>query len=359
MTVKDILQGLQALQNSDRAFFPTGVFPSYRYHPIFRYRRADDNVYFTAFILKTLHHLLPKLDKEEKEITKTIIQSGQEGISNYVSRLGDPTYNFYRKDGYFPNGRVLSKHKRFQPTDDSDDTAIAYRAMDHSMTQAVEAKKLIQKMANGQRDRWCNRSLKRYRKFLAYNTWIGSENLYVDLDICVIANVLCFLEKYDLPISNQDEQSIQLIEQAIQDGNYLKKKWAIAAWYPFEEVIFYQLSEILTSSKFVFSESVISIFKNDLEKYSAKSSLQIKKYLLEIAKKNVGMNSFKKRKHSEIDLNQILHEARKFSYGVIPLLHPLDGLFFQKIGAVKLFQLRYQCDAQVLAITLERILSED
>ena len=355
--IKDILERLQTLQNSDRAFFPKGVFPSYRYHVYFRYRRPDDNVYFTAFILKTLRSLLPKLDTEEKKIANDIINSGQKGISNYESRLGEPTYNFYRKDGYFPNGKFLSKNKKYQPTDDTDDTSIAYRALDHGKDMAMEAKSLIQKMANGQRDRWCKRSLKKYRRFLAYNTWIGSEQLYVDLDICVIANALCFFEKYDLPLSTQDEQSILLIEQTILDGAYLKKKWAIAAWYPFEAVIFYQLSEILGSSKFTFSEKVLEIFKNDLSDHFAKTSKSIELFLLEIAQRNIGIETERSEKGNR-DLENILQKARKFSYGVIPLLHPFEGKFFQKLSSLKLFQLRYQCDAQVLTIYLENILLE-
>jgi len=354
MEVIGILQRLKTLQTEDRSFFPKGIFPSYRYHSILPYRRADDNVYFTSFILKTLHRFQQDFSQEEKEIVDQIVSAGTLGIKNYKSRLGDPTYNFYRKDGFFPNGNFLSKHKRFQPTDDADDTAIAYRGVNHEREDAQQAFNLMRKMGNGQRERWCRRSLKPNRKYLTYNTWIGSESLYVDLDICVIANVLAFRDKYNVPLSTQDHQGVALIEKSIQDRSFLQKKWAVAAWYPFDAVIFYQLSEVLRSENYAFKEDTYTIFDKELTNRLSQTKNITKKLLMEIA--SINLNKKLKKHHETLDICAYLEETKKFSYGVIPLLHPYEGKFFQRLSATKIFQLKYQCDAQVLTILLERIL---
>ncbi|MFT4986562.1 MAG: hypothetical protein ACI828_002598 [Flavobacteriales bacterium] len=354
MTVKTILAELLALQNSFPKDFPDGIFPSYRYHALVKfYRRADDNVYFTAFVLLTLNKLLPYFDRANKDIALKIIELGEKGLLNYKNRFGDVTYNFYRSDGYFPNGFLLSKFKQFQPTDDADDTAIAYRAKTHSKTDARNAKDQLIRLSNCKRERLLNRGPHIYRNFQAYNTWIGTDTLYVDLDFCVITNVLIFNAKYDLGMVMEDIESIKYLEKSILNGDYLDKKWGLNAWYPFDAVILYQVSELVETGYYDLDQSVITKLLKDTERLYADCENSFAKILLDIALWRMKSSHKSTLSDASIDDSFINSVTKSFSYGVIPLLHRIDGTFLQKMGNNRFFQLRYECRAQILALLLE------
>lgn len=355
-SVYQALNTLAELQQEERNYFPEGVFPSYRYHRYSFYSRPDDNVYFTSFVLIALKKCWVFFTEQEKALASSIIEKGEIGLTHYRSRLGDVSYNFYRPDGYFPNGQFLSKKKKYQPTDDADDSCIAFRAKEHSLEEARELKKMLVHRANGKRDRWIKRNPQAYRKLPLYSTWIGTDQLFIDNDLCVLANILAFNQQYNLPLSTEDQASVDFISTAILNGDYLQKNWAISAWYPFYYSIFFQLSEVLGLKGLNFKKPVLHRFTDDLLRYHAKEHDHVRLLFLEQALRNIAVDFDSKVDFSAYpSLRNWLNQSSGFTYGVIPLTQPIDGLFSQYLGGQQLLQIHYRCDAQALAMLTQHL----
>jgi len=358
--VEELVQRLIRLQSKGEGDIPKGNFTSRRYHPYFPISREEDNVFFVSWIVQLLKRLSPELSDTGQAIYEHIIKEGEAVIGLYRNRYGEDTYNFYRPKHWFPNGRLLSKHVRFQPTDDIDDTAIALRGATHSKAYAQGIKERFIYHSNGQRGRWSRRGPKRYRHLHAYATWIGSESMLIDLDLVVMCNALIFSAQYELNRSQQDEESLSYIMQCIDTKDAWDRPWAVSNWYPSAAVILYSLSDLMESGAYP-----------ELDKYRPDLMERCEEQLNQVTGNNnkVGRPgdmydllaatalyrlSGKKQIHpSMIGYQARESEMRSFSFGVIPLTHPWNGLFAQWLGGKDLFRMKYECEAQCAALELE------
>ena len=191
LSVSELISALSKEQcRKDDVFL--GNYPSTRYHSLFGFKREEDNVYFVAWINQLLKRHTKDFSGTELKEVNEITELADKAIHRYRNRYGEETYNFYRPKDWFPNGKLLGRFVLFQPTDDSDDTSIAMRGRAHSKDYARTIKEVYQHQSNGLRGRWIKRIPKKYRKLRFYNTWIGSEGLYVDTDLVVLCNILMF-----------------------------------------------------------------------------------------------------------------------------------------------------------------------
>lgn len=349
-----IIAELETEQERDPSSPLFGNYPSTRYHQVFPIRRVEDNVYFVAWVNQLLKRCLPQFSTELKSRVQVLIQNGETAIGNYRNRYGDITYNFYRPNAWFPNGKLLSRFGRFQPTDDADDTSMAFRGYSHSQADAAEVKKIFQYQSNGKRSRWLRRLPKSYRDLGCYSTWIGSDKIYVDTDLVVLANILIFNAAYDLGVSEEDKASLLLLKKAVLSGDYLRKKWSISAWYPFESVILYSLAELVALDYYPGLDGVKTTLSQALNSIQLKDDQSMERLLVDSALIRLGYSP--RFDTVEQDMSLLIESSAQFSYGIIPLLHPWNGQFMQYLSSFPLFRVSFDCRGQRLAILLELLL---
>lgn len=352
--LSSLIEELATLQNPDKNNVLFGNYTSIRYHKLIPIKRSEDNIYFVAWINQLLKRNLHLISEPHLSKVNTLIDNGEQAIDNYRNRYGEKTYNFYRPGAWFPNGNLLSRWVLFQPTDDADDTSIALRGKSHSIDYASEIKKILCSHSNGMRRRYIKRLPKKYRHIPFYSTWIGSDEIYVDTDIVILSNILMFIAQYNLPLSEEDEASLALIQAVILSGEYLQKDWSLCAWYPVKSTILYSIADLVSENYYPILDSVRTRVRNDIKATLKSEKSAVGRLLLESALLKLGDSDF--IFDDDMEISRILDDSRRYSFGVIPLLHPFNGIFFQNLSRFSLFRFFYRCDAQCLAILLENYL---
>lgn len=348
--IEKALQQLIEIQNqADPKYFTKGLFPSVRRYNL-GLSRADDNVYFTAFIL----HILKKNRSEWAstplfEAISSLISKAEQSLKVYRHGKDDISFNFYRKDGFFPNGWLLHRFNNFEPANDADDSSVAFLGLDFGIAKAKELQKKFAFHANGKRNRWVKRIPRNYRYFETYNTWLGTDKLYVDLDFGVLCNILQFVAKYKLEITYHENEAVNFIERAINSGDYLNSSALISAWYPDQAVILYFISKVVKTGYFTFSPKSLNKLKCDALAFQNLFTQPVQKVLIEIALSNMGV----KQSTSTVNLTEILNQT-DFSIGVVPIFQPWNHELAQGFGGISLLRITYHCPALQLAIWLER-----
>jgi hypothetical protein len=349
--VEAALNALSALQSTGESDIPAGNFPSCRYHPLFRFKRTEDNVYFVSWILQSLKRSSPLFSIPEKDVAQSIITKAEASLIHYRSRYGGAAYNFYRADEWFPNGVFLKYFKTFQPTDDADDSAIAYRGLANAKEFIPELKSHLEEQANGRNGKFLKRGPVSYRTKALYNTWIGSKGLFVDLDLVVVCNILMFNACYELEKTALDRSNIQFVLDVVKCKSHLNEKWSLCAWYPNDVVILYNIADLLITSFYPELEQIREQIVEDLTHLLGTKQDAVSRALTESALMKCGQNP--SGSLEVVSLESYLNENQQFSFGVIPLLHPFDGRWAQRISSLSLFRMHYRCDAQALCILIE------
>jgi hypothetical protein len=349
--VEAALNALAALQSTGEGDIPAGNFLSTRYHPIFRFKRREDNVYFVSWILQSLKRNAHLFSNTEEEIAQSIIRKAEATLIHYRSRYGGAAFNFYRADEWFPNGYFLRHFKSFQPTDDADDTAISYRGLATAKEFIPEIKSHLEEQANGQNGKFLKRGPASSRHKALYNTWIGSKGLFVDLDLVVVCNILMLNACYQLEKTTLDRSNIQFVLDVVKSQNHLKETWSLCAWYPFDVVILYNLADLLSTSFYPELEEIKAQIIEELNQLLNRNQDIVSRVLTENALMKCGEKLSEGLQMQEFD--SYLKSSEKFSFGVIPLLHPLDGRWAQRVSSYSLFRMHYRCDAQALCIFIE------
>jgi hypothetical protein len=87
-------------------------------------------------------------------------------------------------------------------------------------------------------------TFREYRHIGAYSTWFGKK-MPVDFDICVLANVLYFVQRYGLPWTPADSASLQLIEKTLEDKKHVSAASFMSPHYSTPSNILYHLSRLM------------------------------------------------------------------------------------------------------------------
>jgi len=243
----NLVKRIAALQVNKDSFFSPGMFACYRrYQKKMHSYKADDNIFFTAISLFTLQQLKNSLPDEEKLVAESIIEKGRVPFSKYQSRKGQPTYNFWQTDtpSIFPNSGFLHWFSKSNSMpDDADDTVMMLMALQAPDSVAASIHKLMQQNANLEHKQIKN-TFKQYKSIAAYSTWFGKK-MPVDFDVCVLSNILYFVNQYQLPWQKADSASVELIKQVILNKHHLSKPSYVSPHYNRAPVIIYHFARLL------------------------------------------------------------------------------------------------------------------
>ena len=68
----------------------------------------------------------------------------------------------------------------------------------------------------------------------------------VVFDICVLSNVLHFVQRYNMPWTAADSASLKVILQSITSGDYYKKPLSVSPYYGNTSIILYHLARLMS-----------------------------------------------------------------------------------------------------------------
>lgn len=242
-----LLLRISELQTKNSAVFPKGSIPSYRLYGLNKtLYKADVNPFYTALTTFTLEDIKPELSVSQQKIANEIISNSLPVYSKFRNKKGRDTYNFWPTDTpqFFPNGGVLNLLKKSKALpDDMDDTVIillAQKSKD-SINQLVHD--LMQGFINTEQKKVIG-AFKEFENVGAYSTWFGIK-MHIDFDVCVLSNILYFVQYNHLKWTAADSASLKIIENIISTHKLENYAKIIAPHYATTAVILYHISRLM------------------------------------------------------------------------------------------------------------------
>ncbi len=245
LTSTRLLNRIRQLQPKKNGVFPKGIIPSYRLYALGSDRlRADINGFYAGLTAFTLRDIKPELTLAQQKQADEIINGCLSVFPLFQNRKGRPTYNFWRTEDpeIFPNGGWINWFDKSQALpDDLDDTVIFLMAMRAADSTARAVHALMQSFTN---KNGVKNTFEEYRDVKAYSTWFGRKTP-VEFDIGVHANVLYFVQFYNLPWTSADSASLLLIEQQIEKKQHINAADYISPQYARVPVLLYHISRLM------------------------------------------------------------------------------------------------------------------
>ena len=241
-----------ALQQVDRdnQFFSKGNFPSYISNSAnFRTTKKDNNVFFNALIHYTLSICYDFLSQQNRFNIDSVRRQSALLYPKFKNRKDRITYNFWRTDSayVFPYTSWIHLIKKNTALpDDMDDTVLSLMAQNADTASAAAAHLVMQQYVNKQKG--AKSIEKKYRQYEAYSVWYGKDFPPV-FDVCVLSNVLSFVQQYHLQWTTADSAGLQVIIQAVKSGDYQTKPLLVSPYYGNTSVILYHLARLMSIKK--------------------------------------------------------------------------------------------------------------
>jgi hypothetical protein len=247
--ISRLLQRVYALQPKENGVFPKGSIPSYRLYALNKTRyKADINAFFTGLVAFTLQDIRPGLSTAQQQQADAIIADASRVYQKFRNRTnGRNTYNFWPTDTpqIFPHSGWLNWFDKSQSLpDDMDDTVIMLLAQRETGSVAKEVHALMQDYTNNDAKKVRN-TFPEFRHTGAYSTWFGRK-MPVDFDVCVLSNILYFVQSYNLSWTAADSASLSIIENTITTRKYIHSPGYVSPHYATLPIILYHISRLMS-----------------------------------------------------------------------------------------------------------------
>lgn len=247
LSVDAIIKRIAEKQVDKDAFFMQDIFPSYITNkPQFKLKKKDNNSFYNALVGYTLNMLEDELNAGNRQIIDSIDNNSQKLFTHFKNTKGRETYNFWRTDSAytFPYTWWISLIKKnANVADDLDCTVLCLLVSNTPDSTAAKVHTLMQQFVNNTAHPTKTTSAD-YKKYGAYSSWFG-KNFPVVFDLCVLSNVLTFVQTYDLKWSKADSASLQLIIAALNKKNHIEKPLLVSPYYGRTSIILYHLARLM------------------------------------------------------------------------------------------------------------------
>lgn len=280
-----LLKRIAAQQVENDPYFMKGIFPSYiSRKQRFNEKKGNNNIFFNGLIGYTFNYLKPYLTQQELNIADSITAKSTHLFKHFKNRKGRETYNFWRTDSafVFPYGSFINKiNKDPEVPDDLDATVISMAALNvpDSIAQKVHSVQQEYTNKNPSQLRVDNAA---YKDFATYSTWYG-KSFPVVFDICVLANVLSFVQLNNLRWTSADSAAIQLIVAVIHNKDHITNPLQVAPYYGKESIILYHLARLMVIKKIPELENIKPQLIKDANNRLQQTSNFIEKIMLTTA----------------------------------------------------------------------------
>ncbi|MDE3237210.1 MAG: hypothetical protein KGO81_14775 [Bacteroidota bacterium] len=346
----NVLRKIASLQDEK-----TGSFESERKYFYSWDWKKDDNVFFTSLVIFTIKHYQNQLSDEEKNIVENIQCNSLPYFQQFRSPKNKYRYNFWRKTPpqVFPNGGWLNLfNKSMALPDDIDDCAMVAMVSENDKNRVADLKKLFSKYASGVLKR--NKTFyRKYREDRVYSTWL-SEKYPVDIDICVLSNVLLMNYFFDLPLNALDSSSMNLIIHAIKDNKHLTDAEYVSKHYSNSSTIIYHMARLMSFSNYEPLQELKGKLISDAKNLLSKTNHSLEKLLLYNSLLLMGDYSITQESITEDDLQE-----NTYPFFVANMTATLTNPFNRIFNFFRIGRFNYYCNAFNQSLLFENIMLQE
>ena len=337
-------------------YFMPGIFPSYiSRHEEFSTKKKDNTIFYNVLTDYVLSDFYNNLSAAGKIIADSIHARTKKILPSFKNQKGRNTYNYWRTDSAFKFPYtwwipLLRGHVTLP--DDMDDTVLGLLANEAPDSSAEALHQLMQQFIhNGSK---LKTTFTTYRNYKTYSTWFGKK-VPVVFDVCVLSNVLSFVQQYHLPFTAADSAAIALLAKTIESGDYIKHPQFVSPYYGKTSLILYHLSRLMSTGKIEALEKLKPQLLNEAIQQCSHSNNILEKIILSSPLMKWGQSpaAFALPPISEIE-KQIEQNPLPFFIGNIPsyLKQPLKENMINR----KMLLFYHYCPAWNDALLLEYLL---
>ncbi len=353
---RQLLDRIASLQIKENGVFPKGSFASYRVYALNKDReKADINPFFTGLIAFTLNDIKKELAPTQQTLAQQIINNTLDVYPKFQNRKGRPTYNFWQTDTpkIFPNSGWLNMFDKSQALpDDLDDTVIMLLAMNADSATAKQIHALMQEFANnGQKQ--VHNTFKDYRNLGAYSTWFGKK-MPVDFDVCVLANILYFVQVYNLEWTAADSASLHLIEKVLDEKKHVSAAAYVSPHYSKLPNILYHLSRLMAVKPIASLEKFRPMLIEDTKTALGNTDGFMEKVILSTSLLRWGVAPPVVSAHGAGSLEELVEEGQ-FSFFIANMASMLPDPLKEWMGGAGVGKFYYYCGAYNELLLLENL----
>jgi len=358
LIINKLLQRIDNLQVKNNGVFPKGAIPSYRMYALNKTRyKADINPFYTALVGFTLQDIKKDLTRSQLTLANRIIANASLVYPKFKNKKNDrDTYNFWATDPptIFPHSGWLNLFNKSQSLpDDLDDTVIILMAQQSNDSTAKSIHKLMQNYTNNDKKRITN-TFPEYKNVGAYSTWFG-EKMPVDFDICVLSNLLYFVQYYDLKWTSADSASLFMIEEMIKTGKHRNFANYVSPHYATFSNILYHISRLMSLKPIPALENLKAKLIEETKVALASSKIFIERVILSTSLLKWGVTPpdiLIKDSSSLIDLI----ENEEFTFFIASMASMLPDEWKKIMTNLKVGTFYYYCPGYNYVLLLENLI---
>ena len=351
LVIDSLIERIALCQSRGDAFFPNGIFPSYRHNKYLFYRRPDTNIFYTANIVFILNQINEKVSEKSQTIIKHITEKAIKNYPDFQNKDGLKTYNFWKTkpSKHFPNGRIFKHFDHFRIPDDIDDTALIYLTLPHSREDVLWLKEKVKLHCFASPGGGLYSIPPQGTKGLVYSTWFG-KNMPIEHDVCALCNLMYLFEKHQLPLNEYDEAVFAFLREVILQAKYINNAFKVAHNYATTPLIIYHYARLLGNFAIpqieVCRENLIVKIKQLLDnELSTMNRVILETSLLKLDKSIP----------SAINIQNLTPRTRNsFTYFIAGLLSSYKNSILYFFAPFKITQMKWECEAHELALLVER-----
>lgn len=351
-----LLNHIQLEQASAFPVFPRGSMPAYRRYAWNRQtEKADVNPFFTALVDFTLQGIEMDLSPELQQQIQKIRANCKMLYPKFANRSGRPTFNYWPTDTpqIFPNGGWLNWFNSTQALpDDMDDTVMILLALQAPDSIAKSVHQIMAGYANG-RKKSIKNTYASLQHLPAYSTWFGNK-MPVDFDICVLSNILYFVQQYQLPWQLADSASLEWMLKVIEDDKYITEPAFVSPHYQRTPVILYHLSRLMQSGKIPALQKLQPRLEQAALKAWENSTHLMDATLLHTALMRWGVQIPYEKQMKQSEWQASITDG-SFSFFIANMSSMLPRFFKKSLGTSGAGTFYYTCDAYNFALILENL----
>ncbi|PHX74456.1 MAG: hypothetical protein CK547_03225 [Chitinophagaceae bacterium] len=336
-TIESLIREISSLQSLNNTDFPDGGFSSYRKYQFSSIYKADYNFFYTALILFNLQRYNAYLTQEERLYVGQIKARALPYFELFKSKIHGNSYNFWQKDPpmVFPNSGWLNRYnQRNALPDDIDDCAIGMLAIGPKDSSLGTLKDHFLYYRNGNL-KYTKGFYKQYKQMPVYSTWLGKD-FPIDIDLCVLSNVMLMNAIYKLPLNNTDSTSLDLLVAMIKDGRHMTSSKYVSQHYENSSTIIYHVARLISYSDYTPLLALRSSFVLQAKELLKKSDYAMEKLLLHNALLQLGERG--------IEAEEISREAllqRDYPFFVANMASMLANPYKQIFTSLKIGRFSY------------------
>lgn len=341
-----LIERIALCQSRGDAFFPDGIFPSYRHKKYLFYRRPDTNIFYTATIVFILNQVKDKVSAKSQTIIEHITARAIKNYPDFQNKDGLKTYNFWKTkpSKHFPNGSIFKHFDHFRIPDDIDDTALIYLTLPHSKEDVLWLKEKVKLHTRPPAPKGeLNES-----QTAVYSTWFG-KNMPIEHDVCALCNLMYLFEKHQLPHNEYDETVFAFLREVILEEKYITDAFKVAHNYATTPLIIYHYARLLGG----FNIPQLEVCR---EKLIYKTKQLLDNELDTMNRVILETSLLKMDKSEKITDPQFLitNNQSPFTYFIAGLLSSYRNPILYFFAPFKITQMEWECEAHELALIVER-----